>query len=107
MANLTASTDGRKSWTGGGQPRERKFAPPRIPADVEFGIVLVQLLTEPDELGRVTFYAYWHADYIPSCDGKVRGQVFVTRLDAFAEREAREGRTVTVMDDEPGSGKAA
>jgi hypothetical protein len=57
--------------------------------------VLVQHLGggTPDSFGRVTFIAYWLDESTPN---GVRGQVFTTCLNEFAERNLRRGEAMRI-----------
>lgn len=60
-----------------------------MPSKEEIGDneVLVQILSEPDGLGRQRFVAFWAKDYLTP--NGVAGQVFDARLDDFTARNDR------------------
>ncbi|MET9265281.1 hypothetical protein [Amycolatopsis sp. NPDC004079] len=63
-------------------------------------VVLEFLDGGPDDFGRRRFFAFWLDDNVgPSCDQVgVRGQIFFTDPDRFADDRRRSGWIVRCLD---------
>lgn len=71
-----------------------------VPAQVDPGVVLVDLFGgPPDELGRSVFAAYWADDNHWRGGEGVTGQVSIVRLPEYAELWALRGHQVLIMTD--------
>jgi hypothetical protein len=75
----------------------RPTASGQLPESVERGEMVIDIRTEPDELGRGRFCACWRDPSSPAAGGSpgyVRGEVFYADLDQFTARNP--GTRITI-----------
>ncbi len=94
----------RVVYTGGGVPRKPALSAAEAAAvraieaalTADHDLMIIQVLSEPDELGRVKMFSHWWG-YRPGLDTYGhRAQVFVANLEARATEWARE-HTVQII----------
>lgn len=73
-----------------------------VPASMKPDEFALKILTQPDELGRQQFFAYWHQDkeWANGPVSHVAGQIFYAQVDEFTRVAEEEGHIVTIF--EPG-----